>query len=454
MSTAQARVISLLPRTASFSEAVRLFRAASLEECVGALHGNASLEANLLRGRALLRLGKPGKALVSLREGEAQAQIDASSHVRGQLAMLIAAASFRTGDVAGAQENFSAARAYVWSTTDTDLHAELSRHVALMEWAGGNLQQAEEHARQALRGASPLSKALALELLGAIEANRGHFHTQASCLEEALDFLEELPERDPFAEASILRNLAILSRDLPLLGVAERVEGRAESLAWTSALASTQHEVLKHLGWCAAVRGDHLKAFRLLRASGEIAPTAAWQVTCFLDRSFLAREMRERLFAAAELESAEALAKSIDWEETSGEERCALLLLAELLAPQDAMRGQALIDRYRSIKRKMSVLVNQRDGRLRAAECHAFGVVAAAAGERGRAAEMLDEAFELWSSIGFVYRATRTALEMAELTGDDRRLGYAREHVGKFPNSWFSRSSALASDRDVVEQTA
>jgi tetratricopeptide (TPR) repeat protein len=400
----------------------------------------------VLRGRTLMRLGRMREAIATLEAGALQAQVDGSSHVRGELAMLTAAAFHRAGNVTEANEHFSAARAYVWSTTDADLHSELARHVATLHWSEGNLETAETQARQALRAKSPLHKALALELIGAIEGSRGHLQTQAACLEDALESLEQLDWREVWIEGAIIRTLAILARDVQLSGVAERVEHRAESMPWTDETAACRYDVLRNLGWCAAVGGDHLKAFRLLRESAEHAPTAAWRVSCFLDRSFLAREMQERLFAAAELESAERLAETVDWESTAGDERLALLLLSELVARHDVRRAESILERYRGIKRRMSVLLSQRDGLLRAIECHAYGVVAAAAGQTGRAAEMLDEAFAVWREFGFVWRATLTALEMAEMAGDARHVGYAREHVGSFPNSWFARSPALATE--------
>jgi len=417
------------------------------------LHGNDSIAAHALRGRTLMRLGRNQEAIETLEAGAKDAQIEGSSHARGELTMLIAAAQHRAGNLSAATEYFSAARAYVWSTTDSDLHSELARHLATMHWAEGNLEGAESDARQALRATSPMHKALALELLGAIESSRGHLHTYAACLEEALEALEELPWREVWIEGAIIRTLALLARDLELPGMAERVEERAASMVWTDETAAWHYETLRNLGWCAAVGGDHLKAFRLLRLSAENAPAKAWRVFAFLDRSFLAREMREPLFAAAELESGERLADSVDWEATTGDERCALLTLAELVAPKDPTRAEAILDRYRGIKRRMSVLVSQRDGLLRAAECHAFGIVLAASGQPGRGADLLNEAFELWRSKGFVWRATRTALEMAELTGDERHVVYARERAPRFPNSWFTSSPLLRRRADAADVT-
>ncbi|MBV9646762.1 MAG: hypothetical protein JO043_04790 [Candidatus Eremiobacteraeota bacterium] len=436
-------VVRLLRTPASFEDAATLYHAAALERCIAALHGNFAFAAHLLRVRALMRLARFPQALSWLEDAETLVREEGSSGERGEVAMLLGAIHHRMGHAGQAEEHFSVARAHIWSTNDSNLHAELARHLATMHWSQGDLEAAERHARLALSGRSLLNKALALELLGAVEGSRGHFHTQVACAEEALDLLEQLPQREVWVEGAILRTLAILTHQLTLRGVAERVERRVTSLPWTPEMSACHYETLRNLGWCAVVEGDHLKAFRLFRESALQAPSKAWQIFCFLDRSLLAREMGERLFAAAELEQAEHLAANVRWDEETGGERCALLLLAELIAPHEIGRAEAVLRRYRSIKPRMSALLSQRDGMLRALECHAYGIVAAHAGRRSTAAAMLEETFSIWRSLGFVWRATRTALEIADVLGDHRHIPYAREHVGRFPNSWFARSPVL-----------
>ena len=433
-------VVRLLRTPAAFDDAVALFRAASLEQCLSALHGNATLPASILRARTLMRLERLRDAAAELARAAQRAQDDATAMQRGEIAMLLAATQFRSGDATASEEHLAAARAYVWSTRDADLHSELDRHTATMRWAQGRLDDAERHARRALSGRSPLHKALALEMVGAIEGGRRHFQTQVACAEEALDVLAQGTCPDVWVEGALLRTLAVLAHQLGLGAVAERVEARALGLAWTPELAQQHYETLRNLAWCAVVAGDHLKAFRLFRESARYAPSTAWQLFSFLDRSYLAREMGERIFAAAELDEAERLASQVRWDATTGGERCALLLLAELVAANDPARAESILARYRAIKPGMSVLVSQRDGMLRALEAHAFGVVSAAAGQTARAGELLHESFDIWRSSGFVWRATRTAVELADMLGDRRHLDFARDRIAGFPNAWFARS--------------
>ena len=74
-------------------------------------------------------------------------------------------------------------------------------------------------------------------------------------------------------------------------------------------------------------------------------------------------------------------------------------------------RAQHHIERYRSIKRKMSALHAFRaDKRLRALECYAEASVARAHGQPDRAILLLNEAFEIWSSIGYAWRGVVSSL--------------------------------------------
>ncbi len=440
-----ARVIRLVARPKPISEAVALYAAARYHACLDALRGNDSLPAEILTARVLLRLAKFGSpdvdgAIDLLEAQRSGANDEASDALRGELAMVLGAAYHRADRTEDAERAFFDARAYLWSTRNAELQAELEYYEGAFAWTARELETAARHARGALAAKSVSLKCRALELLGAIAASSGDYTGQADFLEQALTRLEASERRDVWVEGHILYNLAILAREMHLTHVVDRLTARAESMPWSDETAALRVETLRHLGCCRALAGDHLTAFRLLRQSGEVAPSIPWRIFAFLDRSKLAREMGEKSFADDQLHGAERLAGGFDWNGSSGDERIALLYLAELTATQSPAEAQNLIERYRAIKRKMSPLhVMRSDRRLRAMECYGEAVVARAHGQRERAALLLEEAFGTWSTIGYTWRAVATALALYELTAEQRHYVYAAENIQPFATSWLGR---------------
>jgi hypothetical protein len=442
------RVIRLVPKPTPFADAMRCYGAAKYHECLNALHGNDSLPAVVLTARALLRLAKFGDErldrAIELLEGTRARADHEGDAIRGELAMLSAAAYHRAELPDEAERSFLDARAYLWSTRATELQAELEYYEGVFAWSARNLDAASRHARAALNDTTLSVHARALELLGAIAASSGNYLGQADYLERALTHIESFSERDVWIEAHILYNLSILVRELHLDPIVDRLGRRMESLPWTDETAVPRFEALRHVAWCNALSGNHVKAFRLLRESAEIAPTIPWRIFAFLDRSMLAREMGEALFAEDEMQGAERIADGFDWNASSGDERLALLQLAELTAQRAPERAQHHVERYRAIKRKMSALHAFRaDRRLRALECYAEAAVARALGQRDRAILLLREAFEIWSSIGYAWRGVLSSLLLYELSGEPNYREYASINIQRFSASWITRRFAL-----------
>jgi tetratricopeptide (TPR) repeat protein len=443
------RVIRLVPKPAPFADALRHYGAAKYHDCLDALRGNESLPAVILTARALLRLAKFGderldRAIELLEGTRGRADREGSDALRGELAMLLAASYHRAELPDEAERAFFDARVYLWSTRNAELQSELEYYEGIFAWSVRNLDAASRHARAALNKASLSVHARALELLGAIAASSGNYLGQADYLERALAHLETFSERDVWVEAHILYNLSILVRELHLDPIVERLGQRLESLPWTAETAVPRFEALRHVAWCHALSGNHVKAFRLLRESAEVAPTIPWRIFAFLDRSMLAREMGEALFAEDEMQGAEAIAEGFDWSQSSGDERLALLQLAELTAQRNPERAQHHIERYRSIKRKMSALHAFRaDKRLRALECYAEASVSRALGQPDRAILLLNEAFEIWSSIGYAWRGVVSSLALYELTQETHFREYASINIQRFSASWITRRFEL-----------
>jgi tetratricopeptide (TPR) repeat protein len=448
MAAMGAMVIPLLAKPAPLADAQRHYTAARLHACLAALHGNDSVAAATLTARTLLRLAKFGGGRIAgaidlLERTRPQAEQTGDDAILGELALVLGAAYHRAEQPEQAERAFADARIALWTTRRTELKAELAYYEGVAAWTARDLDLAAACAREALAAKSVGVKGRAFELFGAILAGSGDYAAQAEQLTCALALAESFEGRDVWVEGHILYNLAILARELHLTPLVERLADRVETLPWTAETAVLRVEALRHIGWCCALAGDHLRAFRLLRAAADAAPSDAWRIFAFLDRAKLAREMGERLFSDDELHGAQRLADTFDWSDSTGDERLGLLYLAELTASRSPENAQALIDRYRAIKRKMSPLhVFRADRRLRALECYSEAIVARAQGHDARALMLFEEAFETWSAIGYRWRAVATALSLSELTGKRRFADYARRNAGGFGASWLGRWSA------------
>ncbi len=145
-------MIRLVPKPAPFADALRYYGAAKYHDCLNALHGNESLPAVVLTARALLRLAKFGDErldrTIELLEGtRARADREGSDALRGELAMLLAAAYHRAELPDDAERAFFDARVYLWLTRNAELQAELEYYEGIFAWSSRNRLRPRAHAR-------------------------------------------------------------------------------------------------------------------------------------------------------------------------------------------------------------------------------------------------------------------------------------------------------------------
>ncbi len=274
--------------------------------------------------------------------------------------------------------------------------------------------------------------------LAAIESVAENYFEAASLLRDGLEEFSLSEAPDAGTEASLIANFATLVRDLDLEDE-EYVRERLRSLRRTAYLMPNVFHILRSLGWCRALRGDHLGAFRDLREAGAAAVSPSLQLIAAIDRAILAQGLSQQLTARDELERCQDLAARIDWERVSGDERIALLFLAQTLAPVRARAGRAMLERYQWIRAKLSPRSFAGiDRRLRADERYTEGVVAKAEANDAVAVRAFLDAFEIWEAIGYRWRAALAAIELAVLTKDSRYAGYAAAEAVKRPGSWLA----------------
>ncbi|MBD5654272.1 MAG: hypothetical protein IAI50_03710, partial [Candidatus Eremiobacteraeota bacterium] len=433
------QVVRIQPRQQSYEVAAEAFRAGRFVACVDDLYGHVGAGAGTLRARAMLRLNRAAEAYDVLSDIAAG---DLDHRERAEVLMLRAVAATRLHRDDRAVEDFDAARVFVYASANAALEAELGSWEMSRFFGLGlfdDVERVADHVRDIQpfyeRGSThfmPLehSRARAFEYLGVVAAAKERYTLQAAMLRAALSELNHPDARDVWYESMLLANLSFFVREFDSPEEALFVRERYAQIDWIPELAPQRFQILQSLGWCSALRGDHIGAFRDLRAAASMAPLAPQKIIATLDRAYLARELNQGFVAREELDHAESLGADVDWNAVPGEHIRALLHLAEGLATAAPARARHLFAKYRALKAKLPPQFLARfDRRARAEEVIADATIARAEGELARASTLFLEGFDLWEALGYRWRAALAACELGELGAGDTFVAYARREA-------------------------
>lgn len=211
----------------------------------------------------------------------------------------------------------------------------------------------------------------------------------------------------------------------------------SDAIAWTPDVQTLHYLTTRALGWDDFIRGRLAQAQWAFKDARVLAPTHAWRVMSHLDRAFVARSAGNEAWAIEELAEADRLARDVRWEAANlDESRQVLVMLAVLHAPIDAVRAQRYAATYSAIgveNLKPTFALNG-DRRALGFARYAQGRIDQTLGRRDAAVSALTEAYEIFRSASFHYRATLAASALAELTGEERWRETAHEHARSYPD--------------------
>jgi DNA-binding CsgD family transcriptional regulator len=155
----------------------------------------------------------------------------------------------------------------------------------------------------------------------------------------------------------------------------------------------------------------------------------------------LARAAGEGAYVEELIAQAVLRADSIDWPNVPSGERTALLLTAELVVEDDPQRAFAYLQTFEDAMQSVGTdLVYERDSRIRAFLLFSAGKTYKGLGDEAKARTLLIEAFSIFESFGYKWRAALAALALFELTGDRKWHQTAQIHASPYPNSWIAKS--------------
>jgi DNA-binding CsgD family transcriptional regulator len=391
-------------------------------------------DAVLLRARIFLKKGSEKVTSFLLKQRLA----NASPHQLARRAMYLGTGYARLGEFREADRYFTEAKELV---RQGPLRAELAAHLTRRYLEEKNVTLAEEWQRKTLADRSLAGKIRSEHLRSYILARREEYPRQAESLLAVLDLIGK--KRQEFLEDWYVAvyTLAVLARELRMPAAAARAKAEVDvDLEWSSDFDVQRFQAIKGVAWCQALAGDELSCLRYLRLAGHVAPSAIWRAMLFLDRSYFASTVGERQWAANEFFAAEDVAEQINWEETSGEERVALLLLAELAAVHAPERAPYYLARFNDLGRLRAHLQHLAfDDRLSAMTAFTGGIVRMAEGETEAAAQQLREAWSTFDRICYDVRAARAALALYRATRKPRWLHLAEDKLEGYPRAWLTQ---------------
>lgn len=428
-----------------FSEMERLFAAARYREAARlydeavAAGDRAAHDAILLRARLFIREDSKHVTPFLLKNELKKA----TAAQNGRRSMYLGTGYARLGEWGEADRHFSDARkAFRQGPSLAELAIHITRRYADQQ----EFDAAEEWQKKTRLDRSLKGKIRSEHVAAHIFARRQEYEKQADSVLRVLDLIGD--KRNDFAEEwyAAVHTLAALARELPLPEAAKRAKAEVDQdIDWSDDFAVSHFQALKGVAWCQALAGDELSCLRYLRLAQRLNIGSVWRVILYLDRSFFASVVGEQQWSLNEFSAAEDVADTITWEETAGDERIALLLLAEAAARHAPKRAPFYIARFNHLGKLRNQLQHFTfDDRLKAMAAYTAGVVKLSSNERESAEEQLRIAWGIFDRIGYDVRAAATAIALHRATAKSRWLHLAEDKLERYPRSWLSKNAATA----------
>jgi DNA-binding CsgD family transcriptional regulator len=417
----------------------KAFTAADFDRCRELVEGQNEFDAVLAAARVAIRQRRYMDVISALTEIP-----KASAEARIGRDVMLGAALGLTRDYAGGRRLIN--RALKEMSPRDPWYYEAVHYRGLLAWMTQQHGDAQEAATEQLQSLSPNVRGRARILLSWVAVRRGEILRQVDELQKALDEFESTEAPDQYLKANALGNLALLCYELPLREVADRVRSVFESIPWTSSLRLERFHLTRSIAGIDELDGNELAAFSGFKRATRLAPSEHWGILCYLDRAQLARSTGEMVFAGEQLQEAHEIAQRISWNEATGEERAALLVLAQLFANDEPAIAEQYLARYRTLSSSViPILSYGTDPRVKGFESYSQGVAWLQLGDISEATDVLTEAWSIFEDFNYNWRAALCALALHEATGDRRWIQRAGRKIEPWPHSWIARRVAAAS---------
>ena len=321
----------------------------------------------------------------------------------------------------------------------------MAYHDLRMRWFRRDCDPYADDVRLAIAHPDPSIACAAYNVRAFLHAGRGDYAAHVADLCRSVEYATmPVPEQVDVATLATsihaLAQVAFETANSEAIAVARTA---VDALPWTDDVKVHRFLTVRALGWDAFMRGRVAEAQWSFKEARGLAPTTPWRVMAHLDRAYVARLSHNEYWAAEELAQADALAYDVRWEATHGEERQILIPLAYLHAPTDAPRAQSYASTYARLGTESvdPALAIHNDPRAVAHAKYASARIEQMQGRRPAAESLLREAYAIFEKVGFHYRATVTAMALAEVTGEEAWRSAAMRQAANYPDCPLARAA-------------
>lgn len=403
---------------------------------------------DLFLAQAYLRVARSEDALALLRASRDCGRLETPADcVRATTYESVACAVLgRTED---ATSKIIAAVQNLTGIDDPQTTVEVQYNDAFVAWMVGDVDRASRIVGPFVAGVhreiDPSLLARFFMLRGWLFAAKERYVDQAGALMDAVACLEAAPQSDIGLLAWCAFPLAALIRDIYVPGAADLVFRLQEQLPWTEDLAMAHFQTLRAAAWALTLQGEYIRAFRKFGSATAMAPNAVAKMLVHLDHADCARFSGQHLVAAAQLAEADDLIRSHDWSTSAWEEARALIQAAELMARNDVQAAVGYLDLARSLKPQMARNAGYaHDRRLAAHADFAEAMIREQQSDRRMARHRAQRAYEVFSTIGYQWRAAQCALFLHRLDPTGEWIARAQTAVAPYPRSFVSQEILAA----------
>ncbi len=373
-------------------------------------------EATLLRARSLIRMQRFTEAVVLLEPAlESFATVDEACTAR----MLHAAALSRTPDnlergqalleeIASAAETLRAHQA---------VRGEIAYMLAFVHWMKREHAAVLKYAALAEKARAHAISVRAASLRGYVAEADERYPEALRLFRLALDAYRTCRERDADLLERIVVQIAALETALRSAAVGGTHALPAELGRGGDGTASgpgvLRMETAALDAWLFAFDGDRDGAYRSVRVAHALAPDDRWRVWALAHQAKISAAFDDRAWAAEFAAEARELSEGLDWNATDGEERLALLHLAEALAQTDPLAAVRVFERYEGLtSRPDRALLLHDDVRLWILEEFVRGLVLRVRGDMVGAWRAFKGVHGQAKRVGLLWRATLALIEL------------------------------------------
>ncbi len=297
------------------------------------------------------------------------------------------------------------------------IRSEIGYYRGIGHWAKRELDAAAAFACEVEAGDFDVLSVRATQLRGFIAIAEQRYPDALRTFRSALTAYRSCRERDTDLIEQILVQIATLETQLRSSSLAgshrslsaRRVPG--DMFRSSATLGRCQVAWLD--AWQHAHDGDLRSALRCMRAAESSAPSLPWNVFALAGRASISAAFDETENAREHALHAVDIAEAVDWQATHGEERFALVLLAEALSSLDPAEAARVLSRFDAITSKIDdVQFAGTDPRKAALDSYVRGLVARGLGHVPRAWALLDGACRAFLSCGHLWRSALALIEL------------------------------------------